>query len=183
MIRSVVPILGYAGYPLAIAGGLLIFGTCSLLTLDMVSANIAKTTAPIAASADFNVPPVQQIGSLDREAAAAAKTEPAPRPQPESSIVAVAPPTERVAVALTPAEPGAAPVETSFASIDPPGLGSGSIGGQAVNVRAAPSRTGARIGVLNAGSPVRIGENIDGWIHVYYAGGDGWVYQSYLAGG
>lgn len=182
MIRpALLPVLGYAGYPLAIAGGLLIFGTCSLLTLDMISANIGKATAPIAASADFNVPPVEQIGSL-APPPAVAEAAPAPVAEPESSIVAVAPPTERVAVALTPAE-ATAPAETSFATVEPPGLGSGSIGGQAVNVRATPSKTGAKIGVLNAGSAVRIGENVGGWIHVYFSGGDGWVYQSYLAGG
>jgi hypothetical protein len=29
---------------------------------------------------------------------------------------------------------------------------------------------------------VRIGENVGGWVHVYFEGGDGWVYESYLGG-
>jgi len=173
---ALLPVLGYAGYPLAIAGALLIFGASSLLTLDMIAANMGQVTTPIAASADFNVPPVQQIGSLTPPPAPRAQETAVAAPAPESSIVAVAPPAETVAVAL-------APPESSIATIEPPGLGSSQIGGQAVNVRATPSKTGAKIGVLNAGSAVRIGENIGGWIHVYFSGGDGWVYQSYLAGG
>ena len=70
-----------------------------------------------------------------------------------------------------------------FRTADLDATGTGSIGSLAVNVRAAPSKTGAKIGVLNAGSTVRIGENVDGWIHVFFSGGDGWVYQTYLAGG
>jgi hypothetical protein len=100
--------------------------------------------------------------------------------EPESSIVAVAPPTQAVAVTL--AAPGPELGDT-FEAVEPPGLGAGYIGGLAVNVRAAPSKTGAKIGVLNAGSAVRIGENVGGWVHVFFSGGDGWVYQSYLAGG
>jgi SH3-like domain-containing protein len=35
--------------------------------------------------------------------------------------------------------------------------------------------------VLSAGTDVRIGETRSGWVHVWYDGGEGWVYSSYLA--
>lgn len=179
---ALLPVLGYAGYPLAIAGALLIFGASSLLTLDMITANMIPEAQPVAASPDFNVPPVEQIGSLTPPPAAVAQPEAAAPPQPESSIVAIAPPEQRVAIALTPEAGLVAPDDNSFETVEPPGLGSGTIGSQAVNVRAAPSKTGVVLGVLNAGSSVRIGENVGGWVHVYFNGGDGWVYESYLAG-
>jgi hypothetical protein len=171
----VIPVLGYLGYPLAVAGGLLIFGTCSLLTLDMISANIDSVVTPIAASADFNVPPVAQIGSLG-PAEAAEEPAPAPVPVPETSILTIAPPQQPVAIEVAPV------AAATIATIEPPGLGSGQVGDQAVNVRAAPSKDGAKLGVLNAGSAVRLGENTDGWVHVFFSGGDGWVYETYLAG-
>jgi hypothetical protein len=190
---ALLPILGYAGYPLAIAGGLLIFGTCSLLTLNMITANMVQVASPVAASPDFNVPPVEQIGSLTPPPAAAAPQQAATPAEPESSIVAVAPPQQTFSFDVAPADgtvaptdtsfDTAAPADTSFDTVEPPGLGAGLIGGQAVNVRAAPSRTGVVLGVLNAGSSVRTGENVGGWVHVYFEGGDGWVYESYLAGG
>jgi hypothetical protein len=178
MRSLILPALGYLGYPMAVAGAVLVFGTCSVLTLDMISRNMGQVVAPVALSPDFNVPAVEQIGSIEppapEQAAQAKGIE-----EPQSSIVAVAPPTQAVAVTLAAPEADAATFET----VEPPGLGSGFIGGLAVNVRAAPSKTGAKIGVLNAGSAVRIGENVDGWIHVFFSGGDGWVYQTYLAGG
>ena len=177
MRSLILPALGYLGYPMAVAGGVLVFGTCSVLTLDMISRNMGQVVTPIAANADFNVPPVAQIGSIE-PAAPVETAEAAPAAEPESSIVAVAPPTQAVAVTLT-----APALGDTFEAVEPPGLGSGYIGGLAVNVRAAPSKTGAKIGVLNAGSDVRIGENVGGWVHVFFSGGDGWVYETYLAGG
>ena len=180
---TLLPLLGYAGYPLAIAGGLLIFGTCSLLTLNMITDNLSQMSTPAAAaSPNFNVPPVEQIGSLSPPPTPSATQTVAAPVQPESSIVAVAPPQQTFTFDATPAPGTVDPTDTSFATVEPPGLGSGMIGSQAVNVRAAPSRTGVVLGVLNAGSPVRIGENIGGWVHVYFSSGDGWVYESYLAG-
>ena len=179
---TLLPVLGYAGYPLAIAGGLLIFGTCSLLTLNMITANLGQVTSPVAASPDFNVPPVEQIGSLVPPPAAVS-AEPVTPAEPESSIVAVAPPQQTFTFDIAPADGTVAPTDSSFDVVEPPGLGSGMIGSQAVNVRGGPSRTGVVLGVLNAGSAVRVGENVGGWVHVYFEGGDGWVYESYLAGG
>lgn len=178
MKRSVIlPILGYAGYPLAVVGATLVFASSSLLTLQMISAHVGAMTRPITSSPDFNLPPVEQIGSLET-----ARSSEVPAPQvaavePESSIAAVAPPDHTVAVAV------AAPEATPITAVEPPGLVTARIGPQAVNVRAAPSKTGAKIGVLDAGARVRIGQNEGGWIHVFFEGGDGWVYQSYLAGG
>lgn len=176
MRPAILPIIGYAGYPLAIIGGALVFAASSLLTLDMISAHVSTLSAPAAASPDFNLPPVEQIGTLN-PAPAEPKPAPAQPVLPESSIADIAPPDHTVAVAL------AAPEATSITNVQPPGLGSARIGAQAVNVRAAPNKNGAKLGVLNAGSSVRIGENQGGWIHVYFEGGDGWVYQTYLAGG
>jgi hypothetical protein len=171
MRSFILPALGYLGYPMAVAGGLLVFATSSVFTLQMISANIGGMTSPIAASPNFNVPAVEQIGSLQPPSAARiaeATTAPA---EPESSIVAVAPPDHTVAVGLT----------TPDASADfDAGALSGRVGSQAVNVRAGPSKTAVTLGVLNAGTPVGIGENVGGWIHVSFNGGDGWVYKSYL---
>ena len=177
MRTLILPALGYLGYPMAVGGAVLVFMTCSVLTLDMVSSNMGQVVAPIAASPNFNVPAVEQIGSIEPPGVSVATAQAAPA-EPESSIVAVAPPTQTVAVSLSAPAPG-----DTFQAVEPPGLGSGFIGGLAVNVRAAPSKTGAKIGVLNAGSSVRVGENVGGWVHVFFSGGDGWVYQTYLAGG
>ena len=172
MIRpAILPILGYLGYPLAVAGGVLIFASCSLLTLNMITANMVDVVVPIPAREDFNVEAVKQIGSLTLPSA-----EPAPATvaEPESSIVAVAPPDHTVAVAVTTPEPSTDFEATAL---------SGRIGGLAVNVRSGPSKDAVKIGVLNAGTPVGIGENVGGWVHVSFNGGDGWVYKSYLETG
>jgi hypothetical protein len=166
------PLLGYAGYPMIVLGAIAVFGLSSVFTLEMVSAHVVASITPVASSPDFNLPPVQQIGSLTPPAA-----EPEPAPEeavPESSIAVIAPPSQTDAVAV------ARPLATTFAAVETPGGSAGRIGGQAVNVRASPSSTGVVLGVLNAGSPVRAGENVGGWVHVYFDGGDGWVYQSFL---
>lgn len=167
----ILPILGYLGYPLAVAGGVLIFATCSLLTLNMITANMVDVVVPIPASPDFNVAPVAQIGTLTLPSAEPTPAAPA---EPESSIVAVPPPDHAVAVAVTAPETSTDFEETSI---------SGRIGRLAVNVRGGPSKDAVKIGVLNAGTPVGIGENVGGWIHVSFSGGDGWVYKSYLETG
>lgn len=171
MRSLILPALGYLGYPLAVVGAILVFSASSLIALDMISANIGKIVVPATSSPDFNLPPVEQIGSL-----APPSVEPVPATPvalPESSIVAVAPPSGAVAVTLT------APEASADSSIDTNAL-SGRVGSQAVNVRSGPSKTAVTLGVLNAGSPVGIGEDVGGWIHVTFAGGDGWVYKTYL---
>jgi hypothetical protein len=70
MRALILPALGYLGYPMAVAGGLLVFGTCSLLTLDMVARNMGQVVAPASLSPDFNVPAVEQIGSIEPPAPA-----------------------------------------------------------------------------------------------------------------
>jgi hypothetical protein len=171
MRSAILPALGYAGYPLILVGAIAVFGLSSVLALDMVRAQVEQSAAPaMAASPDFNLPPVQQIGSLTPPRV---DVEPAAPVGPESSIVAVAPPEGGVAVTLT------TPEASSSSSIDAGAL-TGRVGSQAVNVRSGPSKTATTLGVLNAGSPVGIGEDVGGWIHVSFAGGDGWVYKTYL---
>jgi hypothetical protein len=164
----ILPLLGYAGYPMILLGAVAVFGLSSYGTLRMVSAQIIASTAPAVASSDFNLPPVQQIGSLNPPAA---KAEPAAEAaEPESSIVAASLPDHDVAVAVAPPDVSEAPADALR----------GRIGAQAVNVRAGPSKTAVALGVLNAGTPVRIGESVGGWVHVFFDAGDGWVYKSFL---
>ncbi|MEO7223715.1 MAG: SH3 domain-containing protein [Devosia sp.] len=170
MRQFILPALGYAGYPMILVGAIAVFGLSSLLTLDMIRAQVELSAAPAAASPDFNLPPVQQIGSITPPPV---EVEPTAPKEPESSIVAVAPPEGTIAVTLT------APGASTSASVET-GMLSGRIGGQAVNVRSGPSKTATTLGVLNAGSPVSIGEDVGGWIHVSFNGGDGWVYKTYL---
>jgi hypothetical protein len=172
MRSFILPALGYLGYPMAVAGAVLVFATSTLFTLDMISDNIGSMTAPIAASPDFNVPPVEQIGSLQPPPAAAPPAETA-TPQLRSSVVSISPPGDTFAAVATQPD---APLSSSVDA----GALSGRIGSQAVNVRAGPSKTAVTLGVLNAGTPVGIGENVGGWVHVSFNGGDGWVYKSYL---
>jgi hypothetical protein len=174
MRSALLPALGIVGYPLILLGGISIFGLSSLAALEMVSANAGRFTTPASGQPDFNLPPVEQIGTL-APVRAEPKAAPVEAAAPESSIVAVAPPQHQVAVSLS------AP-EGTPSTVDVPAQGQGRIGSQAVNVRASPSKTGVVLGVLNAGSPVRVGEDVGGWIHVWFEGGDGWVYKTYLAG-
>jgi len=172
MRSFILPLLGYIGYPMAVAGGILVFAASSLLTFDMIRANLVAVSSPIAASPDFNVPPVEQIGSLAPPVTSTPSA--TPSAEPESSIVAVVPPDHPVATTVS------APETPTFMDVEPPGLASRRIGRQAVNVRAGPSNTAVTLGVLNAGSSVRVDEEHGGWLHVYFAGGDGWVYQSFV---
>jgi hypothetical protein len=163
-------VFGYLGYPLVLAGGAAVFALSSVGALGMVAANAHRFTSPVAVRSDFNLPPVTQIGSIDPP-----RVEFSLRKKPESSIIALAPPETAVAVAVAP------PEQSSFpALVEPGGLYDGRIGSQAVNVRAGASNDAARLGVLDAGATVRLGENRGGWIHVYYDGGDGWVYSRYI---
>jgi uncharacterized protein YraI len=54
------------------------------------------------------------------------------------------------------------------------------IGNAAVNLRSGPSKSAASLGVLDAGTPVRLGEEQHGWVNVLAEGGRGWVYERYL---
>ena len=169
-LSALTPYLSYLTYPLALAGASAVFALSAAGALDMVAANAHRYTSPIAVSPDFNLPPVTQIGSIDPP-----RVEYSLKKKPESSFVALAPPEHSVAVALAP------PGQSSFpAIVEPGGLGDGRIGDQAVNVRAGASKDAAKLGVLDAGETVRMAENDGGWIHVYYDGGDGWVYSSYI---
>jgi uncharacterized protein YraI len=55
------------------------------------------------------------------------------------------------------------------------------VGGSAVNVRAGPSTSTARLFVLNRGAKVTISESVGGWTFVEDPGGEsGWVFSRYL---
>ncbi|HZY68280.1 MAG TPA: SH3 domain-containing protein [Devosia sp.] len=163
-------------YPLALTGAIAAFGLASSTGLGIVSANMGSLIAPVAVRPDFNLPPVTQIGSLTPPARAA-EPQPAQAAESASSIVDVAPPGHTVAVALE--QPAVAPAETLAA----PNRSTGRVGAQAVNVRAAASKSSSTVGVLQAGTPVNMGENRGGWIYVTFAGGDGWVYSDFLETG
>lgn len=73
-------------------------------------------------------------------------------------------------------------VAAVFSSGEPAGLRPGRIGRSAVNVRNGPSKSAAALMVLQAGTDVRVGETVNGWVHVYAAQGSGWIYSSFLSG-
>lgn len=57
------------------------------------------------------------------------------------------------------------------------------VGGTAVNLRAGPSKSTARLATLKPGEPLTYGEESNGWVQVTTASGEtGWVYHRYLAG-
>lgn len=161
---ALLPFLALAKYPLAVTGAVLVFGVSSHSALSLIAANAGSWTRPIALSGDFNLPPVQQLADLTQ--------------------VTVEP--------VKPINDGAAsmgvPAQTVQVALATDGLASGNlrpgrIGPEAVNVRAAASKSSAKLGVLAAGAPVKIGRTERGWVELEFEGGSGWVYSSYLAPG
>ena len=149
-------------------------------TLSLFSSNAHKLTKPIAAEPNFNMPPVRQIGELDPFAVV-------PKSTPlESAPIAPAQAQTTTDVALRQPADVSGPLSNASAdaaeTASPVDLRPGRIGKSAVNVRSGPSKTNAKLGVLSAGAEVGIGETDGGWVHVWHAGGDGWVYSDYLAG-
>jgi len=65
---------------------------------------------------------------------------------------------------------------------DPQELTPARIGDSAVNMRSGPSKSGGTVTILQAGTSVGVGETVNGWVHVYANGADGWVYSTYLSG-
>jgi uncharacterized protein YgiM (DUF1202 family) len=58
------------------------------------------------------------------------------------------------------------------------------VGGTAVNLRAGPSKTTAKLATLQPGQALTVGEVNNGWTYVTTPTGEsGWVYSSYLNGG
>jgi SH3-like domain-containing protein len=171
---TLLPIASMLKWPATIVGAVLVFGLSTDGTLSLVSSNAHKMARPVQAAPSFSLPPVKQIGELNTF-----KVEPKAPAAAETAIAATPPASATMQVALR--QPTDIAPE-SMADPLPAGLVPGSIGSSAVNVRAAPSKTSAKIGLLSAGTPVRVGENSGGWVHVWYDGGDGWVYSTYLAG-
>jgi SH3-like domain-containing protein len=172
---TLLPIASMLKWPATIVGAVLVFGLSTDGTLSLVSSNAHKMARPVQAAPSFSLPPVKQIGELNTF-----KVEPK-APPAVATATAVAPaPSATMEVALR--QPAEVTPESVVAPL-PTGLVPGNVGSSAVNVRAAPSKNSAKIGLLSAGAPVRMGENSGGWVHVWYDGGDGWVYSTYLGGG
>jgi SH3-like domain-containing protein len=175
LVPTLLPIVPFAKYSLAVTGAVLIFGVSSHGALNLVSANAHRMTQPVALSGDFNLPPVQQIAELTPIV-----VEPG-TPLNDGAGSMVTSPGQRVQVALAP-EADVSPGDlTSPAPMS--GLRPGRIGPDAVNVRAGASKSAHKLGVLEAGAPVMIGRNEGGWVEVQFEGGSGWVYSSYLVQG
>lgn len=169
---TIIPVLSLLKWPATLTGAILVFGLSTEGTLSLVSSNAHKMTQPIAVSSDFNMPPVRQIAELNPtilEPTAPANDGGSLIPQPKQ--------TTSVAL-LQPAASALAMAPTS----EPISAQPGRIGEAAVNLRSGPSKTSAKLRTLAAGTEVRIGEEERGWVHVWHADGDGWVYSSYLAG-
>jgi SH3-like domain-containing protein len=155
-------------WPLTIAGAALFFGLSTEGTLSLVASNADKLTKPIGAKPSFNLPPVRQIGEIKPLAVA-------PKARLDDGGSGI--PTWMAGTALGTTLPQQfkndnVPTDTTSARV----------GKSSVNVRAAPLKGSDKLGVLGAGTPVRIGEAKGGWLRVWYDGGTGWVYSSYLEG-
>jgi SH3-like domain-containing protein len=81
-----------------------------------------------------------------------------------------------------PAGAWSTPPLVTQASVTPAGARRERVGASGVNLRAAPSKDAARLDTLAPGAEVQVAEAIDGWLHVYAAGREGWIYSSYLEG-
>jgi SH3-like domain-containing protein len=169
-------------WPLTLVGAFLVFGLSTDGTLSLVSSNAGKFTKPVAIRSDFNMPPVKQLADID-------PLEVVPQPSTNADPT-VAPTDAKTTTQATLREPAAATDVAApglgspdvFDASEPSNLLPGRIGNSAVNIRSGPSKASAKLGVLSAGAEVRIGEQTSGWVHVWYEGGEGWVYSSYLAG-
>jgi uncharacterized protein YgiM (DUF1202 family) len=161
---ALLPLFAFAKYPLALAGAVLFFVVSSHSALSLISVHAGRMVQPVGVRGDFNLPPVQQIGELTPIAVEPVK----PINDGAGSMgIALA---QTMQVALAPDGPAGK-------------LRPGRIGRDAVNVRAAASKSSAKIGVLQAGVAVMMGRTDRGWVEVQFEGGAGWVYSSYLASG
>lgn len=139
--------------------------------------------------ADSNTPPVSSltVGNSQPAAVAAASTVPA---APGGTALAAAKP---VLPELQPAATEQKPV-TTVASIDPADVAPLDVepepegermwvGNTALNVRAGPSASTAKLAVLRPGAAVSVLETAGNWVFVRDESGEsGWVYSRYLAG-
>ena len=166
------PTLGLLKWPLTVTGAVLVFGLSTEGTLSLVANNAHRLTSPITGRTDINVPAVRQIGNL--QPAIVVKTDvKSESTEAPTQVAAISAPTDPLSlkVAVQTAEP-----------LDGAIMRQGRIGSSAVNVRSGPSSSSAKLAVLAAGTPVRLGDGEGGWVHISYDGGEGWVYSDYLAG-
>ena len=180
---AILPTIALFKWPLTLVGAFLVFGLSTDGTLSLVSSNMGNLTKPVAVRSDFNMPPVKQLADIDPLAVV---------PQAAASESGVLPPAEAKATTQVALREPAGAAEVDALGLPPPlasdaaqpsNLLPGRIGSSAVNIRSGPSKTSAKLGVLSAGAAIRTGEQRNGWVHVWYEGGEGWVYSSYLAGG
>jgi uncharacterized protein YraI len=171
---ALLPAISLLKWPLTIAGAVLVFGLSTDGTLSLVSSNAHRFTKPIAAQSGISMPPVKQIGELNPMAIV-------PR-SPASDVVAADASTGTQATQTVAAIDAAAlPSLAAPMTPDPMSFQSARIGASAVNVRSGPSKSSTKLGVLAAGSDVRVRAREAGWVNVEYAGGDGWIHSDYLA--
>lgn len=153
-------------WPVTVTSAILIFGLSTTGTLSLVAEHADKMTKPISSSRSFNMPPTTQIGELRPLAVAASPATPLAPQQ-----VALRQPLSEVSSGTT--------ADMSMPAPTAP-IASARIGNKAVNLRSAPSKNSASLGVLSAGTPVAVAGAEGGWLRVRSANGDGWVYSTYV---
>lgn len=114
---------------------------------------------------------------------------------PDTPVVTVQRPLPAAAASANPAQPAAqqqqAAIEPAAPDAPPSAMLLPSTAAaevlyvrRAVNVRSAPSRASATVGVLSAGQQVEVADRQDGWIRVVAStDATGWVYGTFLAPG
>lgn len=110
---------------------------------------------------------------------------------PKPTLIATAKPViqpQNVQVAGLTTAPGAEVLPTDAPSdgvgtVLPDGLRDGRVGGSDVNVRSDASTSSPVLFTLSAGTTLRLGEDRDGWVHVYSDTQSGWLYSGLLADG
>jgi SH3-like domain-containing protein len=182
---AILPVLSILKWPATIAGAILVFGLSSEGTLSLVTRHASEIARPVKAQSGFNMPPVHQIAELTPVPVVPAK----PVNDGGGSLL---PAGWKSATNNVAASTAAVDVETASSlkavavdTLDSSGLTTtrpARIGSSAVNVRAAASKSSAKIGVLAAGTVIGVGQINGGWVHAFFEGGDGWVYSTYLAG-
>jgi hypothetical protein len=159
-LTALLTALAFVRYPAVIVGAVAVFGFSSQSALSLLATNAGQFTKPIAVSKSFNLPPPVQLADLTPKRVAPSK----PRNDGAGSMGIESPAAATVALA----------VDTMSTSLP------ARIGPSAVNLRARASKSSSALGVLDAGTPVRLGREDHGWVEVSANGLTGWVYNRYL---
>ena len=162
--------MGLLKWPLTLTGAILVFGMSTEGTLSLVASNAHRLTSPVTARTDVNVAPVKQLGTLNAPLVAVARPVNVASANAAPSLQLLATPSDVIRTAAEPESVSTA-ISTRRARI----------GDSAVNVRSAPSRNAAKLGVAAAGTPIDILGSQQGWIHIRFDAGEGWVYSDYIA--